>query len=291
MGSWYETCLISNLPIVWHTDARLVVLTQNNGYEGQLFSGGFCYATGTWHPRALPIKGKYNDQGTLEKIPKNLNTEILLDSFAAASVIPDDRDRIKEVPKKLNKILDLVERGRIKDKDDYAHRPVLVGQTLIREDVYQAVLRCPLTEFWFDAGLDFQKAEAERYLEECIVRGRKLRAKDFDRIFSWRDDLKEGNAFLKSSDSGTECPRCIWQYKLWLEEKCFKTEPTAEEKETYKQLLHEMVELLHINRFMQATRKHWSPQQGKGSQDRDLAPYVFLAKEIIAISEKSDEED
>lgn len=293
MGSWYETCVISNLPIVWNTDARLVVLTQNNGYEGELFSGGFCYTTGTWTPRALPIKGKYNDQGTLEKFPKDLNTEILLNSFAEASVIPDDRDRdrIKEVPKKLNKILDLVERGRIKDRDDYAHRPVLIGQALIREDIYQAILRCPISEFWFNADLAFQKVEAERYLEECVIRGQRLRAKDFDRIFSWRDDLKEKNDFLKSSDSSTECPRCIGQYKLWLEEKCFHTEPTPEEKEKYKHLLHEMVELLHINRFMRFTRKHWAPQCGKGSQDRDLDPYVFLAKEIMAISEKKNEDD
>lgn len=290
MGSWYESCMISNLPITCNINARLIILTQNNGYEGELFSGGFCYPTGTWHPRAMSIKGKYNGQGTLEKIPKNLNTEVLLNSFSDASVIPDDRDRIKQLPKKLNKILDLVERGRIKAKDDYAHRPVLIGQAFIREDIYQAILRYPLSDFWFNADLTFQKSEAEKYLEECIIRGQRLRAKDFDHIFSWRDDFKEGNDFLKNSDSGRESPQCIWQYKLWLEKKCCESEPTVEEKEKYKQLLHEMVELLHVNRFMHNTRKHWAPQSGKGSQDRDLTPYVFLAKEILKISKIDSEE-
>lgn len=297
MGSWCETCVVSNLPIVWNTEARLVVLTQHHGWQGEQKAGGFCYATGAWSPRTLPIKGKYSDYGTVEKVSKDLNTELLVASLDKASIIPSNVDSTKKLPKKLSSIFELIERGRIRDKDDYDHRPVMIGQSLIREDIYQAILNYPLNghpwRSWYNLDLAFQKVEAEKYLEECFVKGRKYRVKDpsfgLGEALRWKDELKENNDFLKSSDSGSHPPECIGRYQGWLEDLTLR-EDVEHRAEEFKQLLYGMVELLHINRFMEDARKHWAPQSGKGSQDCDMKPYIYLAQEILAAAKRDEEE-
>jgi len=295
MGSWYESCCISNLPIVGNTEARLVILTQNNGWEGRTTSGGFCYATDIWSPRALPIKGNYSDSGTITNIANDLNLELLQRSFELGGVVPDDCDNIEEVPKELVKLFRLIERGRIQDKDDYAHRQVMIGQVMIREDIFQSILKYPLNHPWINLDLAFQKEEARKFIKECIEKGIKYKTKDpsfgLKEALRWKDDLKLKNDFLKNSDNGEHLPHCISKYNTWIEGICTEQDLSEDRVADMEKLLDGCIELIHVNRYMQSIRRHWGPQCGKGSQDCDLEPYVYLAKEILNVADKSKQDE
>jgi hypothetical protein len=284
--SWHETCGISNLPIRYDSEARLVVLIKKNELNTSI-SGGFCYPVDSWTPICLPIKGKYNDFGSLEDFKEDLNTKFLKENLNESS-INDVFYTLKEFsfPKNLISMLQLLERGYLQSKDFFGIECHL-GQMLIREDIYQAILKFPLPQdvYWYDTDINFQKIEAEKYLKKCLEIGKKIRTREskssLEDVLSWKDKLKNDNDFLKHSDSSRVPPQCIWKYKCYIEQ-ITSTECVNSTIEDLKQLLHGMVELLHVNEFMVRVRKHWTPQCGKGSQNSDNEEYRFLAEEILS---------
>lgn len=64
MGSFNETCALSNLNIPYGTKVRLLLLTQNPYVlSGQHEQHRGCYHYDQWFVRTPPIKGKYDDYG------------------------------------------------------------------------------------------------------------------------------------------------------------------------------------------------------------------------------------
>lgn len=61
MGSFDFTCCVSGLPIHAGDDVVWFMLTENP-YDDSLV----CYMHDMWFPRSLPIRGKYNDYGSIE---------------------------------------------------------------------------------------------------------------------------------------------------------------------------------------------------------------------------------
>jgi hypothetical protein len=69
MGSWFETCMISNLPITDGDKIYMILLTQNAHVAGRLGSSGV-HPTDFWFPRSLPILGTYADYGRMDFLPE-----------------------------------------------------------------------------------------------------------------------------------------------------------------------------------------------------------------------------
>lgn len=67
MGSWSVSCGISNIAITAGNKCVLVPLRKNNQDYGYF----------EYIPAILPIFGEYNDYGGIEKIEKNINTELI----------------------------------------------------------------------------------------------------------------------------------------------------------------------------------------------------------------------
>ena len=65
MGSWKETCMMSNLPIHYGDEVAAFVLrpTYNVDKEGTV-----CYADDRYAPLGFPVRGKYDDYGCVEQI-------------------------------------------------------------------------------------------------------------------------------------------------------------------------------------------------------------------------------
>ena len=65
MGSWKETCMMSNLPIHCGDEVAAFVLrpTYNVDEEGTV-----CYADDRYAPVGFPVRGKYDDYGCVEQI-------------------------------------------------------------------------------------------------------------------------------------------------------------------------------------------------------------------------------
>jgi hypothetical protein len=69
MGCWHETCAISHLPIIVGEGVYWLLLTKNpyKDHEGQ----NGCYVADHWYVRNVPMLGKYDDYGQIEKWGKN----------------------------------------------------------------------------------------------------------------------------------------------------------------------------------------------------------------------------
>lgn len=64
MGSFSTSCLASGLPIGWRTPIRYLALMQKTKEP----EWAVCYMDTLWVPFCLPLKGTYNDYGSIEAI-------------------------------------------------------------------------------------------------------------------------------------------------------------------------------------------------------------------------------
>lgn len=68
MGSWNETCGISNLPIEPGDECVLLYLRENKRSPTRAISRA-CETWGLWKPVTLPLRGKYADYGRVNLSP------------------------------------------------------------------------------------------------------------------------------------------------------------------------------------------------------------------------------
>lgn len=74
MGSFAVGCGVSNLPIKNYDPVVFVFLVKNSNKENRTF---LLHNDDLYKPFLLPIKGTYNDYGTLENIEKDINVELI----------------------------------------------------------------------------------------------------------------------------------------------------------------------------------------------------------------------
>ena len=115
MGSWNETCMLSNLPIRWGDRVVWIPLVPE-GY-GTVAS---YYAHDVFKPFFLPLRGKYDDYGTVEDIDNTYQAKATLRYFQEG--IKDKVLRISE-SYKIDSVKDVpkvIERGKLsKDVLEY----------------------------------------------------------------------------------------------------------------------------------------------------------------------------
>jgi hypothetical protein len=89
--------------------------------------GGYCYSTGLYTPFALPIKGKYNDYGSIDEIEEDANTQFIVrwfeETYQSGDIQFNERAHFldkydKIIPKEgvsfnIKQIIDWIERGYV----------------------------------------------------------------------------------------------------------------------------------------------------------------------------------
>lgn len=78
MGSFAFTCGVSGLPIEAGDPVRFLMLTKNPYHDGAKNS---CYMHDLWFPRTLPLKGVYNDYGSVEDVEKGAAQDLWLEGL------------------------------------------------------------------------------------------------------------------------------------------------------------------------------------------------------------------
>lgn len=86
MGSFNATCIVSGLPITAGARVRFFALTQNEYHRAG--NDHACSVTGRWQLRTVPLRGEYNDYGSVDKIEPGLTERVFFKSF--------DRDVIEK---------------------------------------------------------------------------------------------------------------------------------------------------------------------------------------------------
>lgn len=173
MGSFAFTCAISGLPIEAGDSIRVLLLTQNPIQDDDMY--------GHWFPRTLPLKGDYNNYGSVKNVPegpaqnlwreglqidlieKDSNGDVLLSKnmtfhqlLAALRenrvfVLREtrfwerSRETVKDLPIEAQKLVDDFLKKNIPEPTPVSEKnPLPVGLTMIREDVWQAILTCKI---------------------------------------------------------------------------------------------------------------------------------------------------
>src|SRR5277367_2525150 len=94
MGCWNGTDALTQLAIGAGDPCRLVIILPYK-YSDDDLGGGYCYSTGMYEPFALPIKGKYDDYGGIDRIEEDLNTQFIVrwfeEQFKAGKLAFSDR--------------------------------------------------------------------------------------------------------------------------------------------------------------------------------------------------------
>src|SRR5579863_2211895 len=83
MGCWNETDAVTQLPILHGQPVRYLILTSQDSelLSEEFKPSGYCGQYDLVVPRAVPIRGKYNDYGGVEEVEEGLNTEIIVESY------------------------------------------------------------------------------------------------------------------------------------------------------------------------------------------------------------------
>lgn len=131
MGSFNGVCIVSNLPIEGGTPIRFLALTKNRYHRDHEY---ICYVSGRWQLRCPPLRGAYNDYGTIDDIKPGLVERVFFTSF--------DRDIIEKgvgdntchdvhvrAGMSQKEWLNALWEGRVEVEDTYAW-PALSGEAL-----------------------------------------------------------------------------------------------------------------------------------------------------------------
>lgn len=181
MGCWNETCAVSKLTIDSGEAVRFLPIIQNawhykkqvgfpNGEAPTLFDGASgVYNFDLWMPFCLPIRGTYNDYGTIEDVPEKTEVDKAeLAQFIAAFEKHAVKLGMGENPCHdvalteftLESILGALHEGRVYvNFSDYVTATLTVSWVMIKESVWQSLLELDI--FDSDRG-SFAKYRIER---------------------------------------------------------------------------------------------------------------------------------
>lgn len=193
MGCWNGTCAVSNLAITYGDPCRLIIIEEKPyGYSG----GGFCYSTDAWYPRVMPIKGIYDDYGSIERFELNDFHEISFEQFKEDWVDPPPNEVHAKEEMYLDKlswegIIGAIERG-------------------LAMVTYRGVVPPPDTGEIQSPSEEVVERELRRLENDTRFDGDGLtekQKKKFARLQAWNFELQHKNGDLRGYVSGLQNKR------------------------------------------------------------------------------------
>lgn len=293
MGSWDETCGISQLPISPGDKVRLFIL--RGGGPKRREGGGICYPNDMWSPIAPPIAGEYADYGEIGSIVEGEASEFLLEQIKRNwAPIDEEKHREKNVPAEkldLETALNLIERSACDGLSDYQGDKEHLGMMFVLEDVYQACINySPIeTSFYkesyvYKPYLEILNEEMKEWYDKCFEKLEECKYDDEELRFqkSFGVNLIESRLFWNMrGKAGHANKRKLVDLML----KGYDYEhPKSQE------FIKLVKDLFAFENMMKDARKMWTPQCGKGSQQNDLAVYKMLNEATNKFMEKKDAE-
>lgn len=115
MGSFAYACCISGLPIECGDSVRYFLLNKNPYHDA---SDSTCYVNDLWFPRTFPLRGEYNDYGSIENITDGPEKDLWLKGLKIDLVERGwGENSCHDVPTKydmsFDKLLEAVWEGRV----------------------------------------------------------------------------------------------------------------------------------------------------------------------------------
>lgn len=265
MGSWNQTCGLSNLPIGYNDPVTVFLLEP--GHE-RMGAGGYCYSDDVFRPLFIPLVGRYNDYGGVEDIQPG--SEIVLALFQkklakrrakAGStkqvVKPNlwiEEDKYdKSTFETMEELVKIIERGRLNCRD-FSGTEGTWGFVMFHTHIYQAMIDRLSSRVPYNQNRTFGELSLAKYKQ--LIADRK---KNPD-VFWMSDDFRGVTGMMSGLSS--ELLEMMFEYN---------TVEEAAEICTEHILIREVMALL---------RKGWMPQAGQGSQNSEYALHQTLHKVV-----------
>ena len=205
MGSWNETCGLSNLPITYKTPCLLFLLVKR---EEDRNAGGFPYPSGSWRPISLPLHGTYDDYGTL-KLDASVN-EVFMpyikERFLDAGMVNGD----------CVQFLRDVERGNVRSPRRLSHvlPESAIGQMFVRKDVWAHLLTVGWDRGWTNLDGSTLRRDAEAWIDDLLKLKPKLeetplKAFSLTSEFDMDQETKHPRSSVSRALYSSACDPCV----------------------------------------------------------------------------------
>lgn len=272
MGCWNGTCGLSQLPILVGDDVWGFLIGVNWGRSDSGDQSGYCYPTDIGFPMSLPIYGKYNDYGGMEKIKESYNTKIIMESYG---------EEYKNIEDFIN---DCVERDKFFLFNDYIDK-YGVGLFMIHANLI-GDLKAVKRSYEEDTVYNIAKKDGKTFFKEAPDLVGKTRPIvnslysqysfiDFEAVSCSSKYKHNNNLFVNSfSRHISNCIVDAWEpYRNFIIE-------LVKNNERSSMVINEMIEdvanLKVVEDAIYGLRKSWIPQSGKGSQSQEFELYWKL---------------
>lgn len=151
MGSWNESCFLTGMSLSPGEKVRWMVIT-----KAPYRTSKGCYTTAFWFPRALPLRGEYDDYGNAKIYDKDsIFAKQLLESFQTDLVEKEgDEYRHSEITKanvSLESLMDWFHEEKVEVVDSkYCTEPRILATTsiMISERAWQGLMGMTLKHDW-----------------------------------------------------------------------------------------------------------------------------------------------
>lgn len=311
MGCWNQTCVVSNLPICDNDPVVVFLLEQRN--QQNLTKSNFCYSNALYNPVPMIFYGKYNDYGTCDE-NTGLGLKLLLNVIKSKLVEFDVGSNtchdieVKRESFDIEKMWDadyedrlFVEAHRTKTKLDMVmvHRHIfdkIVNQEFSTtiypqggnyyEHCYtlESLSNNEITKFVDRYHDEYHAIESKRVNGQLASGSYIIEFYRLDELFFGFNsdvDIQAFSQFSRTSNSSM---------LLDSDKKFIGNIIKQNTKENAVILLTEYVKSRMVMNFMESTRKVWTIQSGRGSQDTSSSDYRLLMSAMADIMDARDAE-
>ena len=285
---WYDTCGFSDFPIEPGTKVRLFILGQGRAMEDG--RAGFSYATGLWSPLGLGLQGTYDDEhvhGALHPTNKAYRMKRTI----VGGLVSEEILREMKVPPVDNEFLKKLDRGKAscwQPGSGNAEAPL--GQMLVREDVWTAMLRTPFMREWDQKTVSIKDhyIATDEWLENAwLLDGGPAGSYEVSRKFEQsylETEFAGSSGIIHSIYEGYASAPRYKLYLIMLLAKFMKREIGMDEAQ---EVLRAIADLYHVNALLDPLRLAWRPQPGRGSQSIDWKMHHDFKAKLVKLADRA----
>jgi len=251
MGSWNQTCFITNQAIRDGEDIALILIKQTDWkyVESDIGGGGFCYGNTFFKPVQYTFFGQYNDYGSIEKYDNA--TKIVIESMFPTLVGRKDPG-YGDVD-----VFHFIERGELDEVKRYSY-------VMIKRPVYDLIV----------------KGFGER-----IPYGNSLSYRDdITNAINMALKMKE-----EANMSDISPDMRVWELRALFGASGLDDRLMSEWKDYFDKSI--FIDVKIFISAISLMRKFWFPQTGAGGQDEEKYLHYIVNKKMVELYESERAEE
>lgn len=289
MGCWFETCGISNLPIKDGQEVVVFVLTRNDSAYEKVF----CYSNTLYSVLPIPFYAKYDDYGSAYDC-SGVGLDIVMDTIKNKLVEKEVGDNsVHDIEIKRNEFntelfFDACHENRLFIKK--GHKEIKVDRVMMHKNIFDHILENNQYRKYIGYEKPYLYYTFADIVADVPKFVKRLKSKwdntnflfhdyIFERLFD-EDEINLANDWLMNINvHGSRSPLFSISQEMTV---ILNTKTDEEVEEFFVEYLKGVI----INDFFSSTRKLWTPQCGRGSQNQDPARYRLLINAMNNVLDK-----